>query len=195
MGIENRYQGIDGYGVWLIRKKAKQLVGRAGFTESDREDLEQEMILDLLSRLPKYDSTRAKRNTFIARVVEHKVATLIAERKAQKRDYRTPVCSLNDRLGDMEGNSIEREATINQEDYFCRTRKLTRSIEDHRDLSIDTRDVIAELPPELKKLCFRLQCQTIAEIVRETGIPRSTIYESIKKLRALFEEAGLGDYL
>ena len=67
----NKYdEGIDPYAVEIIRFKARQLVGQAGFTVADREDLEQELILDLLRRMPKYDSKRAKRNTFIARMVE-----------------------------------------------------------------------------------------------------------------------------
>ena len=59
MGFDNRYEGIDEYAVRIIKHKARQLVGRAGFTESDREDLEQEMMLDLLRRLPKFDPKRA----------------------------------------------------------------------------------------------------------------------------------------
>ena len=60
MGFDKRYKGIDEYAVRIIKYKARQLVGRVGFTESDREDLEQEMILDLLQRLPKYDPARAQ---------------------------------------------------------------------------------------------------------------------------------------
>ena len=48
MGFDKRYEGIDEYAVRIIKYKARQLVGRVGFTESDREDLEQEMILDLI---------------------------------------------------------------------------------------------------------------------------------------------------
>ncbi len=32
--IENRYEGIDKYAIWFIKRKAKQLVGQAGFTEA-----------------------------------------------------------------------------------------------------------------------------------------------------------------
>ena len=88
MGFENHYEGIDEYAVQLIRYKARQLVGRVGFTESDRDDLEQELMLDLLRRLPKYNPDRAQRNTFIARVVEHKIATII--RIAESRHARRP---------------------------------------------------------------------------------------------------------
>jgi len=195
MGYENRYQGIDDYAVRIIRYKARQLVGRAGFTESDRQDLEQEMVFDLLRRLPKFKPERAQRNTFIARVVEHKVATIIEAQKAGMRDYRLCSCSLNDRFENEEGGSVERIDTINQDDYLQRTGKLSRPISDLRGLSIDVRSAVEKLPPELRELCKRLQVESVTDISRDTGIPRGTIYESIKKLRTLFEDAGLKDYL
>jgi RNA polymerase sigma-70 factor (ECF subfamily) len=89
---------------------------RNGEPVSDREDLEQELILDLLHRLPKFDPDRARRNTFIASVVEHKVATIIEARKAGMRDYRRCRCSLNDRFENEEGNFIERMEGVDQED-------------------------------------------------------------------------------
>jgi len=195
MGYENRYQGIDDYAVRIIRYKARQLVGRVGFTESDRQDLEQEMVFDLLRRLPKFKPERAQRNTFIARVVEHKVATIIEAQKAGMRDYRLCSCSLNDRFENEEGGSVERIDTINQDDYLQRTGKLSRPISDLRGLSIDVRSAVEKLPPELRELCKRLQVESVTDISRDTGIPRGTIYESIKKLRMLFEDAGLKDYL
>lgn len=195
MGYENRYQGIDDYAVRIIKYKARQLVGRVGFTESDRQDLEQEMVFDLLRRLPKFKPERAQRNTFIARVVEHKVATIIEAQKAGMRDYRLCPCSLNDRFENEEGGSVERIDTINQDDYLQRTGNLSRPISDLRGLSIDVRNAVEKLPPELRDLCKRLQVESVTEISRDTGIPRGTIYESIKKLRTLFEDAGLKDYL
>ena len=195
MGFDNHPEAVDEYAVQLIKYKAKQLVGRVGFTESDREDLEQEMLLDLLRRLPKYNPKRAQRNTFIARVVEHKIATIIESQKAGMRDYRLCRCSLNDRFEDEEGGSVERMETINQEDYLRRTGKFARPAWELRDLSLDVQKAIEKLPPELRELCERLDTDTVTEISRDTGIPRGTIYESIKKLRAIFEDAGLKDYL
>ncbi len=62
MGFDKHDHGIDPYAIRLIKYKARTLVGKAGFTASDREDLEQELILDLLHRLPRYDRNRAQRN-------------------------------------------------------------------------------------------------------------------------------------
>ena len=195
MGSDNQYDGIDPYAAGLIRFKARQLVGQAGFTASDREDIEQELILDLLRRLPKYNPKRAQRNTFIARVVEHRVATLIEAQKAGIRDYRRCRCSLNDRFEDEDGRSVERAETFDQEDYLLRTGAQSRPTDELSALAIDVTAVLEGLPRELRNLCWRLQAETVTEISRGTGVPRGTIYESIKKLREIFEDAGLRDYL
>ncbi len=44
------------------------------------------MILDLLRRLPRDSPKRAQLKAFIARVVEHKIATLMEAQKAGIRD-------------------------------------------------------------------------------------------------------------
>lgn len=195
MGFDERYKGIDKYAVQIITSKAKQLVQQVGFTESDCEDLEQEMMMDLFLRLPKYNPDRTQRNTYIARVVEHKVASIIAARKAGLRDYRLCNCSLNDRLEDEEGSSIERMETIDQNDYLRRTGRPLHPTPELHDLTIDVRQVIEKLPPKLLALCMRLKTESVTQISRNTGIPRGTIYESIKKLRSIFEDAGLKNSL
>src|SRR3990172_5832893 len=58
----------------LIRSKALQVVGKAGLTNADRPDVEQELWLDLLERWPKFRPNRARISTFIKRVLNHKVA-------------------------------------------------------------------------------------------------------------------------
>jgi len=50
---------LEDYAVQLIRHKAWQLVGRAGFTKDDREDIEQDLKLDLLRRLSKFNEIAA----------------------------------------------------------------------------------------------------------------------------------------
>ncbi len=195
MGVDNSDDGIDPYAAGLIKYKARKLVGKAGFTASDREDIEQELRLDLLRRLPKYNPKRAQRNTFIARVVEHRVASLIEAQKAGIRDYRRCRCSLNECFEDADGRSVERVDTFDQEDYLLRTGAQSRPSEELSALAIDVAAVLETLPPELRELCRRLKAETVTEISRDTGVPRGTIYESIKKLREIFKDAGLRNYL
>ena len=195
MDFKNRYDGIEEYAVGIIKHKAKQLIGRSGLTESDRKDLEQEMMLDLLQRLPKYDSDKAQLNTFVARIVEHKVSVVLSERNVGKRDWRLCTASMNDRLDSGEGENVERHEVYDMDEYLRQSGQQTRSSREQHDLSIDLERAITSLPPELRDLCVRLQTMNVTEISRATGIPRGTLYDRIKDLRNLFEDRGLRDYL
>ncbi len=194
MDFGNRYDGIDKYAVRLIKRKSKQLVGQTGFTQSDREDLEQDLIFDLLCHLPKYDPERAKKNTFINCVVEHRIANIIKSRKVGKRDYRLLAYSLNEIVEDEDGNRTEHIANINQNEYFIKTGKLSSPLEELGELSLDIEKAIADLPQDFSILCRSLQEETVSEISRNMGITRGTIYRSIKKIREVLENAGIENY-
>lgn len=190
MGIGNRYEGIDEYAVRLIKYKANQLIGKVGFTENDREDLEQELVFDLLCHLPKFNPDRAQLNTFISRVVEHMVIRIIEGRNTDKRDYRLCDYSLNESMEDKDNNQIEYIDTIDQNEYFIKKGRYSRPLEEIVELSIYVRQIITGLPPNLRTLCELLQEETITEISKNRNIPRGTIYESIKKIREMFEDSG-----
>ena len=96
MDYQNTYYELGDYAHDLIRSKARTLIGKAGFTSADCEDIEQELALDLLVRLENYDPRKSKRNSFMARVVEHRIATLLEERHAACRDWRLCRESLDD---------------------------------------------------------------------------------------------------
>jgi RNA polymerase sigma-70 factor (ECF subfamily) len=192
MGVKD----IGEYAEKVIRIKARQLVGKAGFTEADREDLAQEMRLDLWRRLPKFDAKKkVKINTFVARVVEHKIASIIEARKAGLRDYRRQRCSLNDPLKTPAGKPAERGDTVDENERWRRTGCPSRSAKDLRDLANDVAAAISNLPPDLRDLCYRLMNQTPTEAAQDAGIPRGTLYESIEMLRRRFEKADLREYL
>lgn len=91
---------------------------------------------------------------------------------------------------------IEEAGTASDQDYYLRrTDRASTTARAAHELSIDLRVFLVTLSPELRALCEQLASETIAELVRHTGTPRSTIYESIKKLRRLLSDAGLDGYL
>ena len=55
--------------------------------------------------------------------------------------------------------------------------------------------VLDRLPPKLRDLAERLKGDSLSQIARDTGVPRTTLYESVRRLRQIFERAGLGKYL
>lgn len=195
MGTRNRYEGIERYAVQLIKFKAMQMVGKSGFGEDDREDLEQELAADLLKRLPKFNPVRAQLNTFINRIVNHRVSTLIEAQKAKQRNFRLRGGSLNEVVDQGTNGIVERIDEVDTDEYSMWAGKSARTVEELMEMAIDINGFLADLPPNLRELCERLKTENVTDISRDTGIPRGTIYESITKLKGMFERAGMRDYL
>jgi len=190
MNLRNRFDGIDGHTVRVIQHKAKQLVGHYGFTVSDREDLEQELMLDLLKRLPQFDPKQANRKTFVDRVITHGVASLIACQKAKMRDYRRNGGSLNEKVDSPEGDRVERADLLEAETY-----QPGRPDEEVCLLKLDVQAIVARLPDELGVLVISLGTRSVTEIAREMGIPRNVLCKRIEKLRQSFGNAAMRKYL
>ena len=195
MDTSKKQYELNDYAIQHIRHKARQLVGTAGFTRDDFEDIQQDLIVDLLERLPKFDPAKAKYNTFVSRIVERKVSKLIRHRKQQIRDCRREECSLNADIDDCGGGTVERIQTISQDEHDLRTGKYTRPADERVDLRLDIEAVLADLPPELRRAGQMLMTMPIAEVAHKLGVPRSTFYEThLARLREIFEAKGLGEY-
>ncbi len=191
----NQKQRVSDYAAELIRCKARQLVGKAGLTRDDVEDLEQEMTLDLLLRLPKFDPNKAAHTTFVARVIERKISKLIRDRKREKRDHRRASGSLNEPIVDGESGTTERVHTISQDVVDVRHRRRDRTREEEAKLRFDVSLVLRELPEDLQAVASQLMGETITEAAKSLGVPRSTLYGAIDRLRSVFRKAGLQHYL
>ena len=196
MDANQKQSELSDYASQLIYHKARELVGTAGFTRDDVEDLEQALTLDLLERLPKFDPAKATYNTFVARVVERKISKLIRHRTQEMRDYRREDGSLNAVMDNGDGATTERVHVVSQDEHDRRTGRHTRPAAEQVDLQIDVWQVLAELPQELRKIARLLTTMSIAQAARKLGMPRSTFYDThLAKLRQAFEARGLHEYL
>jgi len=188
MDHRNSYDGIDKYAASMIKHKARQLVGKAGLTKSDQPDIEQALMIDLLHRMKHFNPAKGKKTTFIARVVERHISTILQARFAQCRDWRK--ChSLNYTIDNGEGRQTEMIDLLSYDEE-------SQSIGDVElaSLKMDVERVLDTLPDDLKDLCRKLQDNNMAEIAREMGVPRSTLYAQLTRIRKVFREAGLEEY-
>lgn len=195
MDANQKPKELSDYAKETILHKARQIIGKAGFTKHDLDDLMQELTLDLLERLPKFDPNKAAHTTFVARVIERKISKLIRHRKQEKRDYRRETNSLSESV-ETEFGSVERAQTISQDEYDRRIGRHGRTEAERLDMHLDVSLAIAQLPPDLKPMAERLLTHSITEVAREFGISRGHFYEvAVARLRAIFEDKGLGAYL
>lgn len=193
---DSQRHSLDGYARNVIRYKARKLIGKYGFACDDYEDLTQEMTLDLLTRLPRFNAARTSMNTFVSRLVDNKVSTIIRHRKQEKRDFRREAWSLNETIENEEGQNIERGHAVSQDQYDLRMGNRTQTEAERLDMRVDIALVVATLPPNLQQLAEDLMTFSIAEAASKWGIPRSTLYEKgIAPLRKVFEDRGLREYI
>ena len=185
---------IQEYAVKVIRHQAQQLVGTAGFTADDRADLEQELLLDVLKRWPKYDARKGTPKTFVARIVVRRISTLLRHRTCAQRDHQCAGGSLNEPLTDRAGECRERGDLITQEEADLAWGRAPRQALQRALLRLDVAAVLAPLPAPLRRLGEHLQVGSISDAARSLGRPRTTVHDQVKVLRDRFLAAGLEDY-
>ena len=113
------HERIDRFTWGIVRRKVKQLIGRAGFTQQDHEDLEHEMILRLLQALPSFNAGKAHRNVFVTTVLERCVASILRDKRAEKRNHRD-IGSLHEMIDIGEDREVEMAQTISQRELDAR---------------------------------------------------------------------------
>jgi len=181
MGAEQK-TALNEYEMKLIRVKARHLAGRHGFGKSDREDIEQDLALHVVRHKEEFDPSRSREHTFVTRIVDRKIISILRQRFALRRDYRRNV-ALGERNDDQEDGRLqavaERRARADQ----------------HGDLAIDLANTLKRLDSHKQHLCELLMRESIAEAARRLGLTRAQLRTRIAHIRELLTDAGLGVYL
>ena len=182
---------IDPVAKDIIRRKARKLVGKAGLTLTDLPDLEHELSLQVLRRMSAFNPDRGNWAAFVTVVVTSWGSSLLRARYAAKRDHRRtrplPVPTEPDERG-----RTGSEETPSQRGHDARLGRQSLDEQEQLELRLDVQAALDRLPPDLRPLADRLQHITIAELAREMGLPRTTLYELIERIRRRFQKMGLG---
>lgn len=191
--------GYDDFKTWekdLARIKALRLIGQHGFTLNDVDDLEVELRLHIRIRRAKYDPVRKPRvtyETFMSRVVENKVRDIIEARHSQKRwpveglqSLEVPVEVEGGCMESVDETATEEAAIWGQRRPACEQSELQILLEKAR-----------QRLPENQRDLFRLLVQgfTVSEAAKKLGRPRTTLNKEIARIRKVFSQEGLHEYL
>ena len=178
-----------------IRIKARQLVGRAGFTRDDVEDIEQELRLAILERVTKYDQTKSTTFTFYTRIIERKISNMLRDRTTTRRDVRHVTCSLSDELEQAEGEHERRSETMDADAVDIQLGRRQRTECEAMSMRMDMASVIVKLPCKLRRIAQCLLKHTPTDTAKLLNIPRCNVYFALREMRPYFEKAMLGKYL
>ena len=130
---------------------------------------------------------------YMAQVIRNKLTDLIREQAAEKRAGEQDALSLDAALdGTGDGLTL---ADLLADDESAQQDEA--GAVDRHHARIDIGRALARLTPVQRQLCQMLGAEglTIQEAAERLRIPRGTLYEEIKRIRRVFADQGLGDYL
>src|ERR1039458_7394606 len=111
----------------IVGATATRLAGTYGFNRSDRDDLQQDLLIDCFVRLRKFNPAKSSQPTFLHRVVRHRVATLLDAQRAACRDYRLCQVSLDGPAQFSSRELIPLGETVSSDDFEARFGRSLRS--------------------------------------------------------------------
>ena len=130
---------------------------------------------------------------YLAQVIRNKLTDLIREQAADKRAGEQDALSLDASLDGSDDGMTLAELLADSES----AQPDDPAAVDHHYARIDIGRALARLTPVQRQLCQMLgeEGLTIKEAAERLRIPRGTLYEEIKRIRKVFADQGLGDYL
>jgi len=189
---------LNEFGVFAFRficKKVDLLVRRYGFPRSERESLLQDFACNLHARRAKFDPSIATWEAFVVVVCENHFANLLEHRGAEMRAREREGGSLNDQIKDTAGKWTEVWSTIPDSQRSRHAGHYARTDEEQWELQQDMAEVLATMPPRMRKVCEMLMSGSKTAAAAELQMSQWSLYELLERVLVRFEKAGLRDYL
>lgn len=183
----------------FIRLKAAKLCRRADFSRSDREDLEQGMYGYLLEKAHLFDPTRGNVEAFVTHLVKSWIKMELRFRSRRKRLGNLTTVSLERTFIEVDGDKEPLANVIAEPDRQRRTGNAAPCPIEHLDLDDAVRHAFGHLSPDERELLAFVRQHGVSSASREWGrrigrtLSRTWIEVRVRRMRARFEDAGLGD--
>ncbi|HEX77164.1 MAG TPA: sigma-70 family RNA polymerase sigma factor [Dehalococcoidia bacterium] len=181
------YEGVfEDWEVAIARKLSSEFLARHSWIKGiELDDLVQECLLQwYLARHTYQQRKGASPQTYMAKVVRHRLHNILEEHLAEKRRADRMATSLEASVG-------EGEATLKEVIPIAGV-----GVEATTSLRLDLEQAMEKLTPLQRKLCTLLwQGYGVTEIGAILNRPRPTIYDEMKRIRRVFADAGLDEYL
>ncbi len=175
---------IDDYVLKRIDFRARQLAIKFQLPDDRRDDLAQEMVVELLTAAERFDPDGAATwHTYASRVLDLAVKKLAQNERRARQRAAGRVLSLS-QAPDGCPSVVDPPARGGDGDLA------------QLELKLDVEAVLARMPQRLRKACELLMRLSPAEAAEALGIHRNSIYRLISEAREYFldPKSGFADF-
>ena len=155
----------------------------------EREDLGQDLLVDLLRRLPDYDPARGSIGAFANIVLRNQSSRIAMRYYRQRRAQGGPLLSLDVPLSGARepvGDTLTEDDGLSAwHGQTCRAVAVT-------ELQHALQSALARLPAEDCRFCAALAHRPVTALAAEGFGSRSTLYRRVADLRHVLTTYGLG---
>lgn len=176
----------------IIRRKAGQIVKRAGYSEQDLESIEQALLTKVIEAMPSFDPKIAHRNVFVTTVVERQTGTLIRDGASP---FRGQVQSLNVLVPVPGELPTDLQYTLEESVSDARLQLARKPVNELNDLASDLAIAISRLPEQWQRMLELRKTHSLPQVAEIMGVPRSTLRVWISQIAEQFEAEGLREYI
>jgi RNA polymerase sigma-70 factor (ECF subfamily) len=188
-------QGLANWEIATAKKLVSEYRRKHRILEREEfEDLMQECLAHWIvarRRIPPEPDPRPP-VSYMAQVLRNTLTDMVREMTADKRAGDPGALSLDASLDGTEDGITLGEVLADEQADPAGSGDV-----DSRHARIDLSRVMALLTPAQQRLCQLLgeEGLSIKEAAERLRIPRGTLYEEIKRIRRIFDQQGLGNYL
>lgn len=168
---------------------ARRLRRRLQLQTCDREDLGQDLLVDLLRRLSTYDPSRGSIGAFAGLILRNQSSRIAMRHHQVRRAQGGTLLSLD---APITGGTEPLGCLLAEADGLAAWQGQDLSTAEGADLRHDLARALGDLPEDARTLCAALGTCAITEIVGRTGTSRSALYRHIAQLRLDLAMRGFG---
>lgn len=158
----------------------------------ERDDLLQELRLAVWQELARFDPQRGSLSTFVDRIAQSTLVSLIRHETAHCRDHRRHGPSLNIPLDELRGRLAGPTAAELPDQFYAYSpaRELIATLR-HQDRQTSVADFVASLRSPLRSVAELLGKHSEYKVGRLLGLTRNEMRDQVERLRRLYEDRRL----
>jgi len=169
---------------------ARRLQWRLGLPACDREDLGQDLLIDLLRRLPAFDPARGSLGAFAGLVLRNQSSRIAIRTMRVRRAQGGGLRSLDAPSGPDDQRPLAE--TIGEDEGLSAWHGQATCVREITEQHQAVQTAISQLPLQDRRLCAALAHRPISTLVSEGFGSRSGLYRRIADLRHVLTAHGIG---